>query len=107
MVENSIQKKKGIERAFHLFNSGANLIDIGGETTKPGSKEIKEDLEWNRISKILKLISKKIPLSLDTRKSNIMKKGIKLGVKLINDISGLNFDKETISPTFPFIKIIS
>jgi len=41
-------------------------------------------------------LSKKIPISLDTRKSNIMKKGIKLGVKLINDISGLNFDKETI-----------
>ena len=90
-------KKKGIKQAFHLFNSGANLIDIGGETTKPGSKEIKEDLEWNRISKILKLISKKIPLSLDTRKSNVMKKGIKLGVKLINDISGLNFDKETLN----------
>ena len=90
-------KKKAIKQAFHLFNSGANLIDVGGETTKPGSKEIKENLEWNRISKILKLISKKIPLSLDTRKSNIMKKGIKLGVKLINDISGLNFDKETIN----------
>ena len=89
-------KKKGIKHAFQLFNSGANLIDVGGESTKPGSKKIKENLEWNRISRILKLVSKKIPISLDTRKSNIMKKGIKLGVKLINDISGLNFDIKTI-----------
>ena len=90
-------KKKGIEQAFHLFDSGANLIDIGGESTKPGSKKIEEKLEWNRISKILKSVIKKIPISLDTRKSNIMKKGIKLGVKLINDVSGLNFDSETLN----------
>ena len=89
-------KKKGVEHAFHLFNSGAKLIDIGGESTKPGSKRIRENLEWNRISKILKLIGKKIPISLDTRKSIIMKRGIELGVKLINDISGLNFDSETL-----------
>ena len=90
-------KKKGIEQAFHFFDSGANLIDIGGESTKPGSKKIEENLEWNRISKILKSVIKKIPISLDTRKSNIMKKGIKLGVKLINDVSGLNFDSETLN----------
>ena len=90
-------KKKGIDQAFHLFNSGANLIDIGGESTKPGSKKIKENLEWNRIKRILKLVIKKMPISLDTRKPNIMKRGIKLGVKLINDVSGLNFDSETIN----------
>ena len=96
MEENLTQKKKGVEHALHLFNSGAKLIDIGGESTKPGSKRIRENLEWNRISKILKLIGKKIPISLDTRKSIIMKRGIELGVKLINDISGLNFDSETL-----------
>ena len=89
-------KKKGIEQAFHLFESGANLIDIGGESTKPGSKKIKENLEWNRINSILKSVIKKIPISLDTRKSNIMERGIKLGVKLINDVSGLNFDSGTV-----------
>ena len=56
----------------------------------------KED-EWKRINGILKSIIKKIPISLDTRKSEIMKKGIKLGVKLINDVSGLSFDPETIN----------
>jgi|TARA_B100001175_G_scaffold302638_1_gene296869 dihydropteroate synthase len=59
---------------------------------------IKENLEWQRINKILKLLlKKKIPTSLDTRKSKIMSKGINLGVKLINDVSGLDFDSETLN----------
>ena len=91
-------KKKGINHAIDLINSGANLIDVGGESTRPGSKVIKENLEWQRIEKILKsLIKKKIPISLDTRKSRIMIKGIDLGVKLINDVSGLEFDSQTLS----------
>ncbi len=91
-------KKKGINHAIDLINSGANLIDVGGESTRPGSKVIKENLEWQRINKILKsLIKKRIPISLDTRKSQIMSKGINLGIKLINDVSGLEFDTETLN----------
>ena len=90
-------KKKGFKHVMHLINSGADLIDIGGESTRPGSQTIKENLEWSRLSKILKLVSKRKSISLDTRKSNIMKKGIELGVKLINDVSGLSYDKETIN----------
>jgi len=90
-------KKKATERAIQLFYQGSNLIDIGGESTRPGSKSINDKTEWNRIKKILKLLSKKVPISLDTRKSKIMKKGIKLGVKLINDVSGLSYDSETIN----------
>ena len=91
-------KKKGINQAINLLNSGANLIDVGGESTRPGSKAIKENLEWQRIYKVLKLLlKKKIPISLDTRKSKIMRKGINLGIKLINDVSGLEFDSETLS----------
>ena len=94
MAENLIKKKKGIFHAINLINYGADLIDVGGESTRPGSKAITESLEWSRISEILKLlIKKKIPISLDTRKSNIMSKGINLGVQLINDVSGLDFDK--------------
>ncbi len=91
-------KKKGIDHAISLLKCGANLIDIGGESTRPGSKVIRENLEWLRIEKILKsLIKKKIPISLDTRKSKIMSKGINLGVKLINDVSGLEFDPQTLN----------
>ena len=88
-------KNKGIKRAIQMFDSGANIIDIGGESTRPGARAINTKLEWNRINKILKSICKKVPISLDTRKSEIMEKGINLGVKIINDISGLNYDPDT------------
>ena len=90
-------KNNGINHAVQMFKSGANIIDVGGESTRPGSNMINKKIEWARINKILRSISKKIPLSLDTRKSEIMKKGIKLGVKIINDVSGLNYDPKTVN----------
>ena len=90
-------KKRGVQYAAQMFKSGANIIDVGGESTRPGSKEINKNLEWNRLEKTLKLITRKIPISLDTRKSEIMEKGIKLGVKIINDVSGLKHDPKTIN----------
>ena len=90
-------RKKGITHAVEMFKSGAHIIDIGGESTRPGSYAINTNLEWNRIKKILKHVCKKIPVSLDTRKSEIMRKGIKQGVKIINDVSGLSYDNETVN----------
>ena len=80
-----------------MFNSGANIIDIGGESTRPGSKAIDNKTEWKRIERLIKLIGNKIPISLDTRKSEVMKKGITYGVRIINDVSGLDYDTETIN----------
>jgi len=90
------KKKAGLKHAFDLFKYGADIIDVGGESTRPGSKSISEKEEWSRIKKIITEASKKIPLSLDTRKAVIMNKGIKLGIKLINDVSGLSYDPKTI-----------
>ena len=88
-------KKKGIKLALQMFAAGAKIIDVGGESTRPGSKPVKAKVEWKRINKILKSICNKVPISLDTRKSEIMEKGINLGVKIINDVSGLNYDSDT------------
>ena len=88
--------KIGVKHAFNLFRFGADIVDVGGESTRPGSKSISEKEEWSRIEKIIKGIGKKIPLSLDTRKAEIMNKGIKIGIKLINDVSGLSYDSKTI-----------
>ncbi len=90
------KKKTGLKHAFDLLKFGADIVDVGGESTRPGSKSISEKKEWNRIEKIIREIGKKIPLSLDTRKSSIMNKGIKMGIKLINDVSGLTYDSKTI-----------
>jgi dihydropteroate synthase len=101
------QKKTGLKHAIDLFKFGANIVDVGGESTRPGSKFISKKEEWDRIEKVIKQISKKIPLSLDTRKSEIMNKGIRMGVKLINDVSGLSYDNKTIDVLkknkFPFV----
>ena len=91
------KKDKGLNHARNLYKFGADIIDLGGESTRPGSKAISAKEEWNRIEKVIEKIDKKIPLSLDTRKSEIMKKGIKIGVKLINDVSGLEFDPKTVN----------
>jgi len=90
------KKKAGLKHASDLFKFGADIIDVGGESTKPGSKSISEKKEWNRIETIIRIIGRKIPMSLDTRKSELMDKGIKMGIKLINDVSGLSYDSNTI-----------
>ena len=91
------KKKTGLKHANDLFKFGADIIDVGGESTRPGSRSINEKTEWSRIEKIIRIINKRIPLSLDTRKADIMNKGIKIGVKLINDVSGLSYDPKTIN----------
>jgi dihydropteroate synthase len=90
------KKKAGVKHAFDLFKLGADIIDVGGESTRPGSRSISEKEEWARIEKIIREVGKKIPLSLDTRKANIMNKGNQIGIKLINDVSGLSYDFKTI-----------
>ena len=90
--QNNLAKKQ----LDYLFKCGADLVDIGGESTRPGSKSISSSVEWNRIKYILKKINKNKLISLDTRKSDIMEKGIKLGVGLINDVSGLSYDANTL-----------
>jgi len=91
------KKNLGYKHALALAQSGAKILDIGGESTRPGSKPISSKIEWLRISRTLKKLVKKNIVSLDTRKSDIMEKGIKLGVNIINDVSGLSFDHNTIN----------
>ena len=83
-----------------MINGGASIIDIGGESTRPGSKTLNEKDEWERIRKTIIKFKKNFPkkiLSLDTRKAFVMKQGINCNVDIINDVSGLRFDKKSFS----------
>ncbi len=72
------KKNSGYYRAKYLIKKGCKIIDIGGESTRPGSKEVKKKIEWKRISETLKKIKKSNNfISLDTRKSNGTKNIIK------------------------------
>ncbi len=89
---------KAYEQAKLMIDSGAAIIDIGGESTRPGSTTVEEKDEWGRIKNTVTKIKKNFPktlLSLDTRKSYVMHEGIKKGIDIINDVSGLNFDNKS------------
>ena len=93
------QKKKALKRIKSMINSGADIIDIGGESTRPNAKTISTENEWKRIKEITTQFKKKYPkklLSIDTRKSRIMLNAIKLKADIINDISCFSFDKDSI-----------
>ena len=91
------KKHLAINHVNNLISSGAKIIDIGGESTRPGSSDINPIKEWDRIKLGLKFLkSKKCFVSLDTRKSFVMKKASKIKIDLLNDVSGLNYDPNTI-----------
>ena len=93
-----IKKNLGELHAIKLFKDGCGILDIGGEATNPGSKEVSLNEEWKRISPTLSKIKKlKKFISLDTRKSIIMKRGIKNKISLVNDVSGLGHDANTVN----------
>ena len=105
-----LEESKAHDQVRLMIESGATIIDIGGESTRPGSKTISDQDEWNRIKNIVIKFKKNfpnIPLSLDTRKSYVMRKGIEQGVDIINDVSSLNFDNKSFdvinSKNTPFI----
>jgi len=94
-----VQSKKAYAHINNMIFKGADIIDIGGESTRPGSKDINHKVEWERLEKIIVNFKKKFPkifLSIDTRKSEVMLKAIKQKSDLINDVSGFNYDLKAI-----------
>tara|TARA_B100000123_G_scaffold82424_1_gene59393 strand:- start:125 stop:1174 length:1050 start_codon:yes stop_codon:yes gene_type:complete len=92
------KKNLAIKHVDKLISSGAKIIDVGGESTRPGANDINPRKEWDRINHLLKILkNKKSFVSLDTRKSLVMKKASKIKIDLINDVSGLTYDPETIN----------
>ncbi len=92
------KKNLAVKHVNNLLSSGAKIIDVGGESTRPGANDINPRKEWERIKFILKILkNKKCFVSLDTRKSFVMEKASKLKINLINDVSGLIYDPKTIN----------
>jgi dihydropteroate synthase len=88
------QPKAAIEHALAMEQAGADLIDLGGESTRPGSEEPSASEELNRILPVLEGLrgKLKIPISVDTRRSAIAELAICAGAQIINDVSGLKSD---------------
>jgi len=85
-----ISPEKAFEKALAIENFGADIIDIGAQSTRPGYKKISPSEEWDRLSPVLGEICKsvKIPVSIDTFYPEVAKKALNLGAEIINDVSG-------------------
>jgi dihydropteroate synthase len=90
-----LSKDDALRHADEMIADGADIIDIGGESTRPGSSQISVGEELNRVIPIIDAIAKRFdtPLSVDTTKSAVARSAIDAGAEIINDISGLRWDE--------------
>ena len=88
-----------INHGSKLIDQGADIIDIGGESTRPGAEQISESEELNRVIPVIEKIRDKNPkklISIDTTKASVAKHAVEAGADIINDVSGLSFDNNMI-----------
>jgi dihydropteroate synthase len=91
---------KALEQALALEEAGADILDVGAESTRPGSTRVTEAEELRRLVPVLKRLKDKlrIPISVDTYKSAVAVKALEYGVEVINDPSGGTFDPNIAKP---------
>lgn len=89
---------RAIEHALRLVAEGADLLDIGGESTRPGSEAVALDVELARVMPVIEGIRRltDTPISVDTRKAAVMRAAADAGADILNDVSSLNFDPDAL-----------
>ena len=90
--------ESALAHALQMAEDGADIIDVGGESTRPGSKPVSAGEETERVCPVIERIVREtgIPVSIDTTKSAVAAAAVRAGASIINDISGLTFDPEII-----------
>ena len=85
-----------VKHAKDMVEEGADIIDLGGESTRPGHKFVSAEEELRRIVPVIKELKKeiKVPISVDTYKAEVAEEALKLGVDMINDVWGLTYDED-------------
>lgn len=88
-----------LKHAEPMIAGGADILDIGGESARPGSNRVSVDDEISRVVPVIEAISKRFdaPISIDTSKSAVARAAVEAGAEIINDISGLRFDEQIAS----------
>ncbi len=88
--------ENALAQAEKMVEEGADIIDIGGESTRPSSTPVSEEEELKRVLPAVKLVSRRfdVPISVDTYKAAVARRALDEGAEIINDISGLGFDAE-------------
>ena len=88
------ESTKAVERGLQMAEEGADIIDIGGESTRPGSQPVTEEQEIERVVPVIERLAHEtsVPLSIDTWKARVAEAALHAGASIINDISGMIFD---------------
>lgn len=82
-----------LARAERMFEDGADLIDVGGESTRPGAGSVDATKEWSRIGPVVEALALRgIPVSIDTTKADVARRAVDRGAAVLNDVSGLRYD---------------
>lgn len=91
-----LEKEKAVKRAMEMIDDGADIIDIGGESSRPGSKPVELEDELERVIPVVQGIAKAadIPISIDTIKAEVARQAIENGADIVNNISAFRFDKD-------------
>ena len=89
-----LSKNAAVDRALQMVHEGADIIDIGGESTRPGAEPVSEEEELSRVLPVVEaLVSEvNVPISIDTYKSTVASLCLEAGATIVNDISALRFD---------------
>ena len=90
--------ESALNHARKMIEDGADIIDVGGESTRPGSSHVTADEELRRVIPVIKELSRETdkPISIDTYKAEVADKAIEAGAQIVNDISGLQADNEMV-----------
>ena len=89
-----LKKEEAVKKALRMMEAGADIIDVGGESSRPGSQPVSVNEELKRVIPVIKQVAKisDIVVSVDTTKSEVAKQAIEAGAQIVNDISALRFD---------------
>jgi dihydropteroate synthase len=90
----TVDPDRSIARAMQMIADGADILDIGGESTRPGAAPVAADEEWRRVAPVLEGLRGRVsaPISIDTYKADVADRAIGLGAVIVNDISGFLYD---------------
>jgi dihydropteroate synthase len=88
--------EQAVDQGMRMADEGADIIDVGGESTRPGSDPVALDEELSRVIPVIELLAQKtkVPVSIDTYKAEVARRALDAGAQMINDISALRFDPE-------------
>jgi dihydropteroate synthase len=90
----NLRPEDAIAAARRMVEEGAAIVDVGGESTRPGAEPVTADEELGRVLPVLEAVAGELPVSIDTAKAEVARRAITLGAELVNDVTALRDDDE-------------